>query len=135
MIDENATIGELVKSGSLLNREKYVRSVLSNCYLQYQKRKWPMNKILVRIGRVGDGKAPNYRIELVTDGIATPEQFAEHMSDQVHHAAVDNAVEFNGLGHKSRAYGFDKETWSKSTQTIASLEDLRDQLMKRSGIR
>ncbi|WP_395517546.1 hypothetical protein [Pseudorhizobium flavum] len=130
MIDEHATIGELVKSGSLINSVKYVRSVLVNCYGQYQKHKWPMDKTVVRIGRIGDGKAPNYRIELATDATATPEQFAEHVSGQAHHSSVENAVEFNGLGHKQRAYGFDKETWSAATQTVASLEELRDQLMK-----
>ncbi|MGF9565128.1 hypothetical protein AAIH70_16570 [Neorhizobium sp. BT27B] len=127
MIDEDATISMVLKDKTLIKREHYLHAVLINCWDLFRLERWPRKKISVRIGRMGDGKAPNYRIELNTDAAPTPEQFAEHMAGHARHEGVETAIEFNGLSHRRRGYGFDKETWSTAVESLEELEALEEQ--------
>lgn len=130
MIEADVTISQLVAAKTLLKPDEYVHSVLLNCWEQFRVKKWPRDRITVRIGRIGDGKAPNYMIEVQSDVKPTPEQAEQHWNGVQMHEGVDTAIEFNGLGHKVRAYGFDRETWSTATQTLVELEELEKNMKK-----
>lgn len=123
MIDENATITDLVNNGLMRDSAKYVKGVCGNCYRQYQERGWLGEHIRIRIGRTGNGTSPHYTLEYVSDQYAPGKEFVENGFDK-----RNFPQQFSGPSHEKAAIGLDRSTWSKSVQTLAEIEDLKKRI-------
>lgn len=126
MLSENAKIIDLVSNGLMRNSAAYVTGVLGNCYLMYQKRGWYVEHTRVRIGRIGKGTAPNYMLEYVSVDFDQTKKFEESQFNK-----RLGPEQYGGSNHQTKAIGFNKETWSTDTQTVATLEGLRERLKQR----
>ncbi|MBP1885723.1 hypothetical protein [Sinorhizobium mexicanum] len=126
MLPENVTLKYLVENRLLPNAEDYIRCIRLNCR-QLGKGK---GEYVVRLGRTGDGIAPNYRIEFPSDQAvcATSGELHNHFTGARWPADVDEFFSrdnvFNGRSHKEAVLGKAKESWSVETDDEASMMGL-----------
>lgn len=125
MLDERVKIKNLADKRLLRDRLGYVRKVVLNCYGMYQSRGWKIEHTRVRIGRTGNGSAPHYRLEYVSDDFDLNKSFVE-----IGFSLRSSPEQFSGQNHEKKVIGFAKEGWSAEVETVASLEQLRERLFK-----
>jgi hypothetical protein len=134
-LGDEATISDV--TGKLNKREEYVRHVLANMY----DCKRQFGSASVRIGVMGEGRAPNYPLEYPKEGLSSPAVFRVY--NGLSH------TEMEGLGHwnlslaelvgsldgkplpKSPEHHVQSEHWSKCAMTLDEVAALLGQLRAR----